>query len=270
MDAMSENLLILCGTAAAIGAGHTLLGPDHYIPFVAMAKAGRWSTKRTIVITLLCGVGHVVGSAVLGLVGIAIGVGVFHLERIESVRGDIAGWLLLAFGLAYAIWGLRRAARNRPHAHVHAHADGTVHVHEHVHASEHVHVHSKANAHDRASDRSGDANAVSHDGSSPSPTRTPSTSPSLTPWILFTIFIFGPCEPLIPLVMYPAARGNLFAAVWVTTVFGLVTLATMTSMVLLMRWGVGFVRMATLERYTHALAGAAITMCGVAVTFFGL
>ena len=32
---------------------------------------------------------------------------------------------------------------------------------------------------------------------------------NLTPWILFTIFVFGPCEPLIPLVMFPAAEHTM-------------------------------------------------------------
>jgi len=27
-------------------------------------------------------------------------------------------------------------------------------------------------------------------------------------WALFLIFVFGPCEPLIPLIMYPAAKLN--------------------------------------------------------------
>ena len=31
------------------------------------------------------------------------------LTQLESFRGDIAGWLLLGFGLAYMVWGLRHA-----------------------------------------------------------------------------------------------------------------------------------------------------------------
>ncbi|HOD34406.1 MAG TPA: hypothetical protein PLR20_01590 [Syntrophales bacterium] len=27
-----------------------------------------------------------------------------------------------------------------------------------------------------------------------------------TPWVLFTIFVLGPSEPLIPVLMFPAAR----------------------------------------------------------------
>ena len=40
-----------------------------------------------------------------------------------------------------------------------------------------------------------------------------------TPWVLFLIFVFGPCEPLIPLVMYPAAKHNIQGAIIVAILF---------------------------------------------------
>lgn len=71
---MTVDLGLLILTAASIGFIHTLLGPDHYVPFVAMGAARRWSTRRTLWITSLCGIGHVLGSVLIGLVGIGIGV----------------------------------------------------------------------------------------------------------------------------------------------------------------------------------------------------
>lgn len=231
-----SQLIALSGTAAAIAFTHTILGPDHYIPFVAMSKAGGWSPLRTLILTVLCGIGHCASSVLLGAIGIAIGAAVGKLEWIEGFRGDLAGWLLLGFGLAYTAWGLRRAWRNRPHAHWHAHGDGTVHSHTHVHDVEHAHVH--------ASD----------------------VKPNLTPWILFTIFVFGPCEPLIPLLMYPAARHSLAGVALVTVIFSVVTIATMTTLVMLARHGLNRLPLARFERYTHAAAGIAVTACGIAVT----
>jgi len=38
------EFVALCATAAGVGVIHTLLGPDHYLPFAAMARAGDWST----------------------------------------------------------------------------------------------------------------------------------------------------------------------------------------------------------------------------------
>lgn len=92
----------------------------------------------------------------------------------------------------------------------------------------------------------------------------------LTFWVLFTIFVFGPCEPLIPVLMYPAAKRSLAGMVLVATVFSVVTIATMLSIVLAGLWGTNFVRLGRAERYTHALAGATVLLCGIAIEFLGL
>jgi nickel/cobalt exporter len=230
------TLGMLCGTAAFIGFAHTAAGPDHYIPFIAMARAGRWSLPRTVGVTLVCGVGHVAGSLALGALGIALGLAVGKLAWFENMRGNVAGWLLLGFGLAYAAWGVRRLYRSRPHSHLHVHADGTVHAHPHAHEGEHVHVH--------AADES---------------------ATRMTPWILFTIFVFGPCEPLIPLLMYPAAKLSMAGVALVTAVFAAATLATMTVAVALGYVGLTRVPLARIERYTPLAAGLAIAACGAAV-----
>jgi nickel/cobalt exporter len=235
MTTSSTSLLLL--TAASIALIHTLVGPDHYLPFAGMARAFSWSRQRTVAITLLCGLGHVLSSALLGLVGIALGLGLASLQAIESARGHFAAWALTAFGLLYCAWGLRRAMRHQPHGHAHAHADGTIHAHTHIHEHDHLHVH-----------------AQEGDGAA-----------KLTPWLLFTVFLLGPCEPLIPLVMYPAAKHDWMGVGLVTLVFGLVTLLTMTAAVLSCAAGLRQVRVAHLERYSHALAGSVIALCGFAI-----
>ena len=121
---MTVDLGLLILTAASIGCIHTLLGPDHYVPFVAMGAARRWTTRKTLWITSLCGVGHVLGSVAIGMVGIGIGVSLHRLEWLEGLRGDAAAWLLTGFGLAYLAWGLKKAWRARPHTHPHFHGDG--------------------------------------------------------------------------------------------------------------------------------------------------
>ena len=174
---MGIDLGLLLLTAASIGFIHTLLGPDHYLPFVAMSAARGWTRRRTMWVTALCGAGHVLGSVVIGMVGIGIGVSLSRLQWFESIRGDVAAWLLAGFGLAYMAWGLKKAWRSRPHTHEHVHADGTLHRHEHGHEDAHLHPHVD-----------------------------PARAKSITPWALFVIFVLGPCEPLIPLVMYPASK----------------------------------------------------------------
>ena len=101
------------------------------------------------------------------------------LNFIESFRGEVAAWLLIGFGFAYFIWGVRTAIKNKKHSHSHMHIDGTKHIHNHSHNDEHVHVHAKKGLKE------------------------------LTPWVLFIIFILGPCEPLIPLIMYPAMQKSI-------------------------------------------------------------
>ncbi len=93
---------------------------------------------------------------------------------------------------------------------------------------------------------------------------------NLTPWILFTIFVFGPCEPLIPLVMYPAARHSTAGVVLVAAAFGLTTILTMLVIIAAASYGARFVRLGKLERYAHALAGAMIFISGLSVQFLGL
>jgi nickel/cobalt exporter len=236
---MDTELGVLIITAASIGFFHTLLGPDHYVPFIMMSWARKWSALKTAVITFLCGIGHIGSSVVLGLVGVALGLAVKKLEIIESVRGNIAAWLLIAFGLAYFVWGLRRAYQKKSHSHSHIHI-GTEHEHPHSHHLEHAHVHDET---DKA---------------------------SITPWVLFTIFVFGPCEPLIPILMYPAAKNSLFGLAVVTGVFGLTTIGTMLGVVMLSAAGVNFVPLHRLQRYSHAIAGATICLCGLAIQFLGL
>jgi nickel/cobalt exporter len=235
---MNAETTVLGATALSVGFFHTLLGPEHYLPFVALSRAAGWTRRQLLVVTLACGVGHVASSALLGLLGILLGTGLTNLTNLESRRGDLAGWLLLGFGLAYLVWGLRTAARDRPHHHLHVHADGTVHAHEHTHDHAHAHVHVET---------------------------TVTGRDAIRPWALFTIFVFGPCEPLIPILMYPAAEGQFSTVVWVTLLFGAVTIATMIGMVLLLHIGVGAVSWKRLERYSHALAGFAILACGVAI-----
>lgn len=237
---MTQELLALTTTAATIGFLHTVLGPDHYLPFVAMARAGSWSRVRTLAVTALCGVGHIAGSVLLGGVGIAAGVAVSRMTAFEAVRGEVAAWALIGVGAAYAIWGVRRALRNRPHTHLHHHGDGTLHAHSHSHHRDHAHLHG-----------------------------TPDTA-SMTPWVLFVVFVLGPCEPLIPLLMVPAAHHSRLGVVWVAAVFGVVTIVTMMGVVLAGTLGVERLPLGRLERYSHAMAGATLCLCGVGMVAFGL
>ena len=237
---MTNEFIILLATTASVALLHTLSGPDHYLPFIVMAKARKWKMKKTIWFTALCGLGHVGSSILLGVIGIAMGVAVEKLELVEGVRGSIVTYLFTSFGLVYLIWGLRKAHKNKPHSHAHSHSGLSLHNHLHTHEKEHVHIHT-------------------------SPEKV-----NITPWILFTIFIFGPCEPLLPIVMYPAAKHNYGEMIIVTALFSLITITTMIILVTAASYGFKFLPMKKIERYSHALAGGTIFICGLSMLIFGL
>jgi sulfite exporter TauE/SafE len=254
---MPTDLGLLILTAASIGCIHTLLGPDHYVPFVAMGKARRWSTRRTLWITSVCGIGHVLGSVAIGAVGIAVGASLVRLEGLEGLRGNAAAWLLTGFGLAYLAWGLKKAWRSRPHSHAHFHGDGMLHEHKHAHEGLHLHPHLHVHRHP-------------HPHPQLQPGAAPRQAGNVTPWALFVIFVLGPCEPLIPVLMYPASQHSVWGTVGVVLAFGAATLATMLAVVYLAIRGLERLPLDTAERYSHALAGAALSLCGLGIVFLGL
>jgi nickel/cobalt transporter (NicO) family protein len=73
------------------------------------------------------------------------------------------------------------------------------------------------------------------------------------------------CEPLIPLLMFPAAEEGLLSAFWIALVFGSVTLVTMMAVVFAASLGLAQLPIKPIERFSHALAGFAICLCGIAV-----
>lgn len=125
-DAFFSTLAI---AAATVGCLHTA-APDHWVPFAALGRARRWSTRRTAAVTLFCGFGHVTVSASFGLLGLFFGMRL--LRSVGERMGSVAPLLLVAFGVLYALWGLRRAVGPRLHGHAHASYD---HVHDPSRAS---------------------------------------------------------------------------------------------------------------------------------------
>jgi nickel/cobalt exporter len=119
----------LAATAATVGALHSL-APDHWVPFMALSRARGWSASRTAEVTLVCGFGHVTVSVVLGVLALVLGREM--LEAFGTRLESLAGLLLVGFGLAYGLWGLRRGVAAKLHGHSHSHFD---HVHEPAHAS---------------------------------------------------------------------------------------------------------------------------------------
>ena len=232
---MQNDLQLLILAAITISFLHTVTGPDHYLPFIALSKARRWTFSKTIFWTVICGCGHIWSSVLLGLGGAAIGWSISKIDWLEEVRGGIAGWSLLGFGLVYGIWGLVKARQNRKHTHFDIYDDGSVYVFNH-----------------------NDGQPV-----------MPDERQKVTPWVMFIIFLLGPCEPMIPLLYFPAAKNSYTAMILLVLVYTISTLLTMIAMVALGYYGISIFKSNRLERYMHALGGATIFMCGVGMVFMG-
>lgn len=227
----SGDLAVLLTAAVTLGFVHTILGPDHYVPFVMMARAQKWSRKRTGVVTFLCGVGHVGSSAAiavaLALAGRALSDWTdSRFAAAHEARGSVAAWLLIGVGVAFAVWGIVRATRRR----VRPHLPGE--------------------------------DAETCDGAR--------RLRRLTPWVLFTIFVFGPCESLIPLMLVAWSTSGPAGSFLVGSVFAAATIATMLGAVAVLLAGVSRLPLGALDRWSTALAGVALLACGGAIQWLGL
>ncbi len=252
MTAFSWNLLAAAASVALI---HTVLGPDHWLPFTMLARARGWGRTKTLIVTFVCGIGHVGSSVLLGVVGLALGYEATHLAGLEASRGDIAAWGLVAFGAAYGLWGVRHAIRKRGGLEPHEH-QGEIHIHthgDHVHVHDHPHLLTPRKLHAHVD-----------------PRHLEWKRHQTTFWSLFILFVLGPCEPMIPLFVIPLSRGD-WPLAWMTAlVFSIVTLIAMLTLVGLASFGMERLPLGKVERWSHAMAGGVIAGCGLAVIFLGL
>lgn len=231
---MNSAILILALTAASISIIHTASGPDHYLPFVVLSRSRKWPMSKTILLTIVCGFAHILSSVLLGLVAVYLG---WHLNKIawfQDLRGNLSGWALLLFGLIYMIYGFRHAYLNKTHKHFDV-MDEEVYVYEHRHGQ----------------------------------IVMPDKRVKVTPLVLFVIFVMGPSEPLIPLLFFSGTNRSVTEVTLLVTVFTVCTVLTMVVMVLLGCYGYSFFRTEKLERYAHAVGGAAITFCAAGMVFLG-
>ncbi|HJL92937.1 MAG TPA: sulfite exporter TauE/SafE family protein [Woeseiaceae bacterium] len=227
---------VLISTAAFVAFFHTLIGPDHYLVFVALGKARNWSLSKTLKYTSLCGIGHIMSSIIIGMIGIFLGIELIKLVNLEESRGIISGWALLFFGFVYFVWGLRKSNQQNLHKKFDKYKEEDIHK----------------NDKDRLL------------------LKQTKERFNFTPWAVFIIFVLGPCEALIPLFMYPAIETNMKLVILIALVFGIVTLVTMLIAVFVVMKGLQFVQFNSIEKYSHAIAGASIMMCAFVINFVGL
>lgn len=230
-----KELYLLFVSAASLGFVHTILGPDHYLPFIVLSKARKWSSNKTMWITFFSGIGHVGSSVLIGLLGIALGFSLNKLENIEAFRGELVGWMLLAFGVLYTIYGIYKYIKSSHHFHL----PGFL-IPKKIRGLQHLPTE------DQKEDNT-----------------------KLTPWILFLIFVFGPCEVLIPMLIFPAYKSSTFGMMMVSLIFGIATIATMMLAVYIGHKGTSLIKFKKQEKYMHLVAGILILFSGSGILFFG-
>jgi sulfite exporter TauE/SafE len=231
---MTETLLALSLTAISISSIHTMSGPDHYLPFIVLSRSRKWSTFKTYVLTIICGLGHILSSVILGLIAVVLGWQMNKISWFQDLRGNISGWALLIFGLAYLIYGLWQAFKNKLHKHFDVYGED-VYVFEHKHGE----------------------------------IVMPNKRVKVTPLVLFAIFVMGPSEPLIPLLFFSGTHRSITEITVLVSVFAISTVITMLIMVIMGRYGYNIIKTEMMERYSNAIGGLAITICASGMVFWG-
>ena len=160
-------------------------------------------------------------------------------ERLEN----LAGVLLIGFGVAYGAWGLHRAMRARIHRHVH----DVLPAHQHRKSGQAELSHGHHHHH--------------HHG--------PLVNRRLTPWTLFLLFSADPCVAVVPL-MFASAPLGWSSTLLVVLAYEIATIATMVGLVLPSRVAAGALRARWADQYGDAIAGAVIASVGIAVAVLGI
>lgn len=214
--------------------------PTHWLPFVLVARARKWSRAKTLAVTAGAGIGHVALTSLLGLVIAWFG---FRLDEQLGAKTFpwIAGGLLLAFA-AFYFW---RQATGR--GVMHHHPPGSSHHpdeqcgHEHEHVPSHWQEEMKDSP--LVSRASGDWAAISG---------------------LLVMLTLSPCEGFLP-VYLSGVRFGWRGFVVLSAILAIATLVGMTLFTWLALLGFEKIRIKNFERYEAGLLGSLFAMLGVLV-----
>ena len=100
--------MTLLVSAFMVGALHAL-APDHWFPFVMIAKAQKWSPRQHAAAVFLGGLAHVLSAFLIGLGGIFfLRISLNQMTQWENTRAGVFSFLLIGFGLAYLVWAVKR------------------------------------------------------------------------------------------------------------------------------------------------------------------
>jgi nickel/cobalt exporter len=212
---------------------------------VAAGRAQGWNHGKTLAVTALAGTGHVMATALLGLLLTVFGVAIS--SRIGAWFPRIAGGLLVALGLYF----LLRQISGRAHSHTHLFSKGE-HEHEHEQADEHEHGH-------------GWKSAVAHLRAPEIPTSRTSDRVAITS--LFALLTFSPCEAFLPIYV-SGIRFGWSGFVLLTFILSSGCVTGMLCFTWLTLTGIRNVRLRWLERWESGVMGSLLLLIGLLVMLF--
>jgi ABC-type nickel/cobalt efflux system permease component RcnA len=226
---------LLTGTAIATAAFHTLI-PDHWLPFVLIGRARRWSLRTTAAVSGGSALLHTCLSVVLGLIAIRIGREATAAAGATLER--VSGALLVVFGLAYAGWAWKKGGHFHPGgAMLHREEEGPdCDGHEGDAHSGHLHYHADRQLIEGAGGRGA----------------------------LYLALIVGlnPCVLVLPIILAAAQRGAKVIAL-VATAYSATTIALMVGLSMAGVAGARRFEPPGAARYMEALSGLLIAAVGV-------
>jgi len=210
--------------------------PTHWLPFVLTARVQKWTKSKTLLITTLAGLGHVLFTAALGF--LVAWCGIVLSDKIGGWFPWIAGGALLAFGLCYVIQQLRGKSHGPSHGHE-------------AQFAEHDHAH-----HD-------------HDGCNHSE-EAMQPPPRKSDWAaivsLLALLTFSPCEGFLP-VYVSGVRYGWSGFFLLTLILSVATVAGMIVFTWLTLAGMEKLKLEFLEKYECGILGGLLCLLGLLVIF---
>ena len=230
---VESTAFLLALSSCATAVIHALI-PDHWLPFALMARAERWSDRRTLWLVSLTGLIHVAVSIALGLLLAAAGKS--GARRLAAALGasldTFAGGLMVLFGIGYGLWAHRREAR----AHEPGHGEPGHAFSEPLHA--HGHLLSRF------------------------------SRGTVTGGALVAVIGISPCVLFQP-ILFAAASEGTGAAVAVALAFAAGTIGTMILVTLVAMRGLRRIRLSFFTRFGDLLSGLVIAAIGLLVLLRG-
>lgn len=232
----STALTTIAVTGFTVAFFHAAI-PTHWLPFVLVGRARRWSRGKILAVAAFAGTGHV---AITTLLGLAIAWCGFQLdERFGTAFPWIIGGLLWAMG-AFYLW-----RQLRGQGICHHHVPGGHHEATEECGHEHAHSHWEDELADSklAEKKSGDRAAIGG---------------------LFLMLTLSPCEGFLPIYLSGVQFGWRGFAI-----LSLILAAAALAAMLLLTWltlrGLERFELKAFERYESGLLGTLFFLLGIVV-----